>query len=96
MPSSRILPAALAAVIVLPTTAASTGKRIAPFLAPGEWLLGAAVAQAAGSGVQVLVHAVGGVAGGTPTADPTARRCAPRQPPEPPTGSDPVGQVRRA
>lgn len=44
--------------------AASMGKSIAPFLAPGEELLGAVMAQAAGSNLQVLARAVGGAAGG--------------------------------
>lgn len=43
--------------------ASSLEKSIAPFLAPGEHLLGAVMAQAAGSNLQVLARALGGTAG---------------------------------
>ncbi len=44
--------------------AASLEKSIAPFLAPGEQLLGAVMAQAAGANLQVLARAFAGAAGG--------------------------------
>jgi hypothetical protein len=44
--------------------ASSLGKTIAPFLAPGEELLGAVMAQAAGANLQLLARALGGAAAG--------------------------------